>query len=62
MAEAREQAMDRMVEQAMSMGADGIVGMGFGTSMVAQTTAEVMAFGTAVKLRKRGTTAGLRSS
>jgi uncharacterized protein YbjQ (UPF0145 family) len=64
MAEAREQAIDRMTEQAKEMGADGIVGMAFGTSMVAQTTAEVMAYGTAVKLRKKATTtmAGLRGS
>lgn len=53
MAEAREQAYDRMIEQATETGADGIVGMNFGTSMIAQTTAEVMAFGTAVKLRKK---------
>lgn len=62
MAEAREQAVDRMIEQATGLGADGIVGMSFGTSMIAQTTAEVLAFGTAVKLRKKASMAGLRSS
>lgn len=53
MAESREQAIDRMVEQAKGMGADGIVGVNFGTSMISQGAAEMMAFGTAVKLRKK---------
>lgn len=53
MAESREQAIDRMVEQAKGMGADGVVGINFGTSMISQGAAEMMAFGTAVKLRKK---------
>jgi len=53
MAESREQAIDRMVEQAKGMGADGVVGVNFGTSMISQGAAEMMAFGTAVKLRKK---------
>ena len=53
MAESREQALDRMVEQAKSIGADGIVGINFGTSMISQGAAEMMAFGTAVKLKKK---------
>lgn len=53
MAESREQALDRMVEQARSIGADGVVGMNFGTSMISQGAAEMMAFGTAVKLKKK---------
>ncbi|MBU1175459.1 MAG: YbjQ family protein [Alphaproteobacteria bacterium] len=48
--EAREQALDRMVAEAERLGADAIVGMRFATSMVAQGAAEILAYGTAVKL------------
>lgn len=51
MAEAREQATDRMVADARAMGADAIVGMRLSTSMIVQGSAELLAFGTAVKLR-----------
>lgn len=51
MAEAREQAYDRMVQDARNMGADAIVGMRFTTSMVMAGSAEILAFGTAVKLK-----------
>ena len=50
MAEAREQALDRMMQNAASMGADAVVGMRMTTSMVAQGAAEILAYGTAVKL------------
>jgi uncharacterized protein YbjQ (UPF0145 family) len=50
LAEAREQAIDRMVEQAQSLGADAIVGMRFSTSMVMGGAAELLAYGTAVVL------------
>lgn len=49
-AEAREQSFDRMVADAQRMGADAIVGMRFTTSTIAQGAAEILAFGTAVKL------------
>lgn len=49
-AEAREQAIDRMVEDAESLGADAIVGVRFSTSMVVSGAAELMVYGTAVKL------------
>lgn len=49
-AEAREQAMDRMVEDAESLGADAIVGVRFSTSMVVSGAAELMVYGTAVTL------------
>ncbi len=52
MAEAREQAYDRMVANAQQMGADAVIGMRFGTSMVVSGAAEILAFGTAVKLAK----------
>ncbi|MCI7657526.1 heavy metal-binding domain-containing protein [Anaerotignum sp.] len=51
MEEAREVAMQRMVEDAKRMGADGIVGIRFSTSAIMQGAAEVMAYGTAVKLK-----------
>ncbi|HSL84801.1 MAG TPA: YbjQ family protein [Thermoanaerobaculia bacterium] len=49
-AEAREQAIDRMVEEAQSLGADAIIDMRFSTSMVMSGAAELLAYGTAVKL------------
>ena len=51
MAEAREQALDRMLAQARGMGADAVVSMRFSTSTVMQSAAELLAYGTAVKLR-----------
>ncbi|MEM1377246.1 MAG: YbjQ family protein [Pseudomonadota bacterium] len=51
MAEAREQAYDRMIADAKAQGADAIIGMRFATSMVTQGAAEMLAFGTGVKLR-----------
>ena len=52
MAEAREQALDRMIAEAKALGADGIVAVRFVTSMVTQGGAELLVYGTAVKLRK----------
>ena len=48
MAEAREEAIQRMVEDAEKQGANGIVGMRFTTSMVMQNAAEILAYGTGV--------------
>ena len=48
LAESREQAIDRMVEDAEALGANAIVGMSFTTSVMAQGAAELMAYGTAV--------------
>ncbi|MFC1834905.1 YbjQ family protein [Thermodesulfobacteriota bacterium] len=53
LAEAREQAMDRMIEDAKSLGANGIVCMRFTTAPVMQGAAELLAYGTGVKLRKK---------
>ncbi len=52
-AESREQALDRMVSDAQSKGADGIVAVRFTTSAVMQGAAELFAYGTAVKLRPK---------
>ena len=48
MAESREQALDRMVEEARGIGANAIVSARFQTAMVMQGAAELLAFGTAV--------------
>lgn len=48
---AREEAYNRMQNEALALGADAIVGVRFTTSMVMQGAAEMLAFGTAVKLR-----------
>lgn len=53
MAEAREQANDRMIRNAESMGADAIIGMHFTTSMITQGAAEILAYGTAVRLQTK---------
>jgi uncharacterized protein YbjQ (UPF0145 family) len=50
MAEAREQALQRLEEDARSKGANAIVDMRFGTAMVMQNAAEVIAYGTGVVL------------
>lgn len=49
-AECREQAIDRMTAQAKAKGADAVVGFRFATMEVARGAAEVVAYGTAVKL------------
>ena len=53
LAESREQAIDRMVAEAQNKQADGIVCMRFTTSAVMQGSAELLAYGTAVKLSRK---------
>jgi len=48
MAEAREEALQRMVEDAGKQGANAIISVRFGTSMIMQNAAEVLAYGTGV--------------
>jgi len=50
MTEAREQAIQRMVEDAEKQGANAVVSMRFATSMIMQNAAEVLAYGTGVVL------------
>ena len=50
LAQAREEALQRMIEQAEKMGANAIVGTRFVTSMVMSGAAEMVAYGTAVKV------------
>lgn len=51
MSEAREQALDRMTAEAESLGADAIIAVRFSTSFIMQGAAELLVYGTAVKLR-----------
>lgn len=49
-AEAREQSLDRMVENAESMGANAVIAVRFTTTVMMGGAAEMLAFGTAVVL------------
>jgi len=49
--EARKQAVERMVEEANALGADGIINVRFTTSQVMASAAEILVYGTAVKLK-----------
>ncbi len=51
MADAREEALDRMLADAHDMGADAVVNVRFMTAMVMQGASEILAYGTAVKLK-----------
>jgi len=51
-AESREQAIDRMIDDARVKGADGVVCVRFTTSSIMQSAAELFVYGTAVKLKK----------
>jgi len=48
LAEAREQALDRMVEDGKKLGANGIINVRFSTSNIMQGAAEILVYGTAV--------------
>ncbi len=48
MAEVREQALDRLVEEARDLGANAVVALRFTTTEVATGAAELLAYGTAV--------------
>lgn len=48
---AREQAIDRMISEAQAQGADAILGMRLETSTIQQAASEVLAYGTAVRLK-----------
>ena len=50
-AESREQAIQRMTEDAEKMGADAVIGVRITTSVISQGAAEILVYGTAVKLR-----------
>jgi uncharacterized protein YbjQ (UPF0145 family) len=48
MAEAREQSIDRMIDEAEKLGANAIVGVRFSTSYMMSSAAEILVYGTAV--------------
>lgn len=48
MAESREQAIDRMIDEAKSLGADAVVTVRFTTASMMDNAAELLAYGTAV--------------
>ena len=48
LAQAREQALDRMISMAEELGANAIIGIRFSTSYIMQSAAEVLVYGTAV--------------
>jgi uncharacterized protein YbjQ (UPF0145 family) len=50
LSEARQEAIDRMSEQARAIGANAVVNVRFSTSSVAQGAAELFAYGTAVRV------------
>jgi uncharacterized protein YbjQ (UPF0145 family) len=47
----RQEAYNRMVNNAIEMGADAVINMRFTTSMIMQGASEMLAYGTAVKLK-----------
>lgn len=51
LADSREEALDRMLADAERIGADAVINVRFMTSMVMQNAAEILAYGTAVKLK-----------
>ncbi len=54
LAEAREQAIDRLVEDAQAVGANAVIGMRFQTSMIQSGAAEMLCYGTAVIVESDG--------
>ena len=51
--EARQIATKRMVDEAESLGADAIINIRYGSSQVMSSAAEIIAYGTAVTLKKK---------
>ena len=49
-ADAREQALQRMIEDAVSLDADAVINLRFSTSLIMQGASEILAYGTAVRL------------
>jgi len=50
-AQAREQALERMIKDAENLGADAILNVRFASSMLMQGASEILAYGTAVKVK-----------
>lgn len=54
LAEAREQALDRMLEEARALGADAVVALRYSSSEISSGAAEVLVYGTAVRFARKG--------
>jgi uncharacterized protein YbjQ (UPF0145 family) len=54
LAEAREQSIDRLVEDAESLGANAVISLRFQTSMIQSGAAEMLCYGTAVVVETEG--------
>ena len=52
MSDAREETIARMVKQAEGLGADAVINVRFATSMIMQGAAEILCYGTAVKIEE----------
>lgn len=52
LAEAREQSIDRMIDEARSLGANAVVDVRFSTSYIAASAAEILVYGTAVIIKE----------
>lgn len=52
--DSRKEALRRMEDQALSIGADAVLNVRLSTSAITQGAAEILAYGTAVKLQKAG--------
>jgi len=50
-AHSREQALKRMLDDAQKLGADAVINVRFTTSMIMQGMSEILAYGTAVKIK-----------
>lgn len=50
-AQSRDESFNRMINDAIKMGADAIIGFRFTSSTVMQASAEILSYGTAVKLK-----------
>lgn len=55
LAEAREQSLDRMIEEARALGANAVVGIRFSTAYVMANVAEILVYGTAVTIEPDAT-------
>ena len=51
MERARSQATQRMVDEAVKMGADAVIGLRYATSAIVAQAAEVLVYGTAIRYR-----------
>jgi len=50
-AQSREQALERMIDDAQKLDADAVINIRFSTSVITQGAAEILAYGTAVKIK-----------